>query len=80
MKFLKTKGDKKLSRQMDQLILEEIDLNFKIIHILKILVKQTQWDSNTLKVRLEDLLSQHDKIDSELDKIGFYDKQEVVKI
>ena len=59
---------------MDQLILEEIDLNFKIIHILKILVKQTQWDSNTLKVRLEYLLSQHDKIDSELDKIGFYDK------
>ena len=59
---------------MNQLILEEIDLNFKIIHILKILVKQTQWDSNTLKVKLEELLSQHDTIDFELDKIGFYDK------
>ena len=59
---------------MDQLILEEIDLNFKIIHILKILVKQTQWNSNTLKVKLEELLSQHNTIDSELDKIGFYDK------
>jgi hypothetical protein len=34
----------------------------------------TQWDSNTLKVKLEELLSQHDTIDSELDKIGFYDK------
>ena len=59
---------------MDHLILEEIDLNFKIIHILKILVKQTQWDSNTLKTKLQKLLRQHDMIDSELDKIGFYDK------
>jgi len=53
---------------------EEIDLNFEIIHTLKILVEKTQWDSNTLKVKLEELLSQHDTIDSELDKIGFYDK------
>ena len=53
---------------------EEIDLNFEIIHTLKILVKKTQWDSNTLKVKLEKLLSQHDTIDFELDKIGFYDK------
>jgi len=59
---------------------EEIDLNFEIIHTLKILVQKTQWDSNTLKVKLEELLSQHDTIDSELDKIGFYDKpNEVVK-
>ena len=68
-----------MSRQMDQLILEEIDLNFKIIHILKILVKQTQWKSHTRKMKLEYLLSQHDKIDSELEKIGFYDKPEGVK-
>ena len=53
---------------------EEIDLNFEIIHTLKILVQETQWDSNTLKVKLEELLSQHDTIDSKLDKIGFYDK------
>ena len=59
---------------MDQLMDEEINLNFEIIHTLKILVKETQWDSNTLKVKLEELLSQHDTIDSELDKIGFYDK------
>ena len=60
---------------------EEIDLNFEIIHTLKILVEKTQWDSNTLKVKLEELLSQHDTIDSELDKIGFYDKpSEGVKI
>jgi len=59
---------------MDQLMNEEIDLNFEIIHTLKILVEKTQWDSNTLKVKLEELLSQHDTIDSELDKIGFYDK------
>ena len=59
---------------------EEIDLNFEIIHTLKILVEKTQWDSNTLKVKLEELLSQHDTIDFELDKIGFYDKpSEVVK-
>ena len=59
---------------------EEIDLNFEIIHTLKILVQKTQWDSNTLKVKLEELLSQHDTIDSELDKTGFYDKpNEVVK-
>jgi len=69
-----------LSRQMDQLMNEEIDLNFEIIHTLKILVQKTQWDSNTLKVKLEELLSQHDTIDSELDKTGFYDKpNEVVK-
>ena len=68
-----------MSRQMDQLILEEIDLNFKIIHILKILVKQTQWKSHTRKIKLEYLLGQHDKIDSELEKIGFYDKPEGVK-
>ena len=68
-----------MSRQIDQLILEEIDLNFKIIHILKILVKQTQWKSHTRKIKLEYLLSQHDKIDSELEKIGFYDKPEGVK-
>ena len=59
---------------MDQLILEEIDLNFKIIHILKILVKKPQWQSHTRKVKLEELLSQHNTIDSKLDKIGFYDK------
>jgi hypothetical protein len=65
---------------MDQLMNEEIDLNFEIIHTLKILVQKTQWDSNTLKVKLEELLSQHDTIDSELDKTGFYDKpNEVVK-
>ena len=59
---------------------EEIDLNFEIIHTLKILVQKTQWDSNTLKVKLEELLSQHDTIDFKLDKIGFYDKpSEVVK-
>ena len=68
-----------MSRQIDHLILEEIDLNFKIIHILKILVKQTQWKSHTRKIKLEYLLSQHDKIDSELEKIGFYDKPEGVK-
>jgi hypothetical protein len=59
---------------MDQLMDEEINLNFEIIHTLKILVKKTQWDSNTLKVKLEELLSQHDTIDCELYKIGFYDK------
>jgi len=65
---------------MDQLMGEEIDLNFEIIDTLKILVKKTQWGSNTLKVRLEELISQHDTIDFELDKIGFYDKpSEVVK-
>ena len=65
---------------MNQLILSEIDLNFKIIHTLKILVKKTQWKSHTHKVKLEKLLSQHDKIDFELEKIGFYDKpSEVVK-
>ena len=48
---------------------EEIDLNFKIIHNLKILVKKTKWDNNTLKVKLEELISQHDMIDCELDKI-----------
>ena len=53
---------------------EEIDLNFEIIHTLKILVQKIQWDSNTLKVKLEELLSQHNTIDSKLDKIGFYDK------
>jgi hypothetical protein len=63
-----------VSRQMDQLMGEEIDLNFEIIHTLKILVKKTQWDSNNLKIKLEELLSQHDTIDSELNKIGFYEK------
>ena len=53
---------------------EEIDLNLEIMYTLKILVKKTQWDSNTLKIKLEQLISQHDMIDSELDKIGFYDK------
>ena len=69
-----------MSRQMDQLMGEEIDLNFEIIHTLKILAQETQWNSNTLKAKLEELLSQHDTIDSQLDKIGFYDKpNEVVK-
>ena len=63
-----------MSRQMDQLMDEEINLNFEIIHTLKILVKETQWDSNTLKIKLEALISQHDTIDYELDKIGFYEK------
>ena len=53
---------------------EEINLNFEIINTLKILVQKTQWDSNTLKIKLEGLIIQHDTIDSELDKIGFYDK------
>ena len=59
---------------MDQLMDEEIKISFEIIHTLKILVEKTQWNSNTLKVKLEELLSQHDTIDSKLDKIGFYDK------
>ena len=63
-----------MSRQMDQLMGEEIDLNFEIIHTLKILAQETQWDSNNLKIKLEELLSQHDTIDSELDRIGFYNK------
>ena len=53
---------------------EEIKISFEIIHTLKILVEKTQWNSNILKVKLEELLSQHDTIDSQLDKIGFYDK------
>ena len=53
---------------------EEIKISFEIIHTLKILVEKTQWNSNTLKAKLEELLSQHDTIDSQLDKIGFYDK------
>ena len=53
---------------------EEIHLNFEIIHNLKVLVKKTKWDSNALKIKLEELITQHDTIDSELDKIGFYDK------
>ena len=53
---------------------EEIKISFEIIHTLKILVQETQWNSNTLKAKLEELLSQHDTIDSQLDKIGFYDK------
>ena len=63
-----------MSRQMDHLMDEEIQLNFEIIHTLKILVQQTQWDSNNLKMKLEGLISQHDIIDSELYEIGFYDK------
>ena len=63
-----------MSRQMDYLMDEEIQLNFEIIHTLKILVQQTQWDSNNLKMKLEGLISQHDIIDSELYEIGFYDK------
>ena len=63
-----------MSRQMEQLMDEEIKISFEIIHTLKILVEKTQWNSNTLKVKLEELLSQHNTIDSELDKIGFYDK------
>jgi hypothetical protein len=63
-----------VSRQMDQLMGEEIDLNFEIIHTLKILAQETQWDSNNLKIKLEELLSQHDTIDSELERIGFYNK------
>ena len=59
---------------MDQLMGEEIHLNFEIIRNLKILVKKTKWNSNTLKVKLEELISQHDIIDSELYEIGFYDK------
>ena len=63
-----------MSRQMDHLMDEEIQLNFEIIHTLKILVQQTQWDSNNLKMKLEGLISQHDIIDSKLYEIGFYDK------
>ena len=53
---------------------EEIQLNFEIIDTLKVLVQHTKWDSNNLKIKLEELISQHDKIDSKLDEIGFYDK------
>ena len=63
-----------MSRQMDQLMDEEIQLNFEIIDTLKVLVQHTKWDSNNLKIKLEELISQHDIIDSELCEIGFYDK------
>ena len=63
-----------MSRQMDHLMDEEIQLNFEIIDTLKVLVQHTKWDSNNLKIKLEELISQHDIIDSELCEIGFYDK------
>ena len=63
-----------MSRQIEQLMDEEIKISFEIIRTLKILVEKTQWNSNALKVKLEELLSQHDTIDFELDKIEFYDK------
>ena len=63
-----------MSRQMDQLMDEEIELNFEIIDTLKVLVQKTQWDSNNLKMKLEELIRQHNRIDSELYEIGFYDK------
>ena len=61
-------------KQIDQLMDESNDLTLEIVYTLKTLVKDTQWDSNTLKAKLEELLSQHDRIDTELNKIGFYDK------
>ena len=61
-------------KQIDQLMDEGSDLTLEIVYTLKTLVKDTQWDSNTLKAKLEELLSQHDRIDTELNKIGFYDK------
>ena len=33
---------------------EEIELNFEIIDTLKVLVQHTQWDSNNLKIKLEE--------------------------
>ena len=53
---------------------EEIELTFEIIDTRKVLVQHTKWDSNNLKIILEELISQHDKIDSQLGEIGFYDK------
>ena len=59
---------------MDQLMDEEIELNFEIIDTLKVLVEHTQWDSNNLKMKLEELIRQHNRIDSELYEIEFYEK------
>jgi hypothetical protein len=53
---------------------EGMDLTSEIVYTLKILAQETQWDSNTLKAKLEGLLIQYDVVDSELNKIGFYDK------
>ena len=60
------------NKRIDQLMDETIDLEHDIIFTVKTLAQETQWDSNILKTEVVTLLSQFDRIDSELRKIGFY--------
>ena len=58
----------KLSEQQDRLIEEQIDLQEKIFDKLKIL-SETNYDSNTIKSKIDLLLKSWYQVDDELMKI-----------
>jgi len=55
-------------KKVDNLLEENFEIEHKILDDLKTLI-DASWDSNTVKLRLEDLIKERDKIYEELTKL-----------
>jgi len=55
-------------KQMDNLLNEKFDIEEKVLDDLKTLI-DANWDSDTVKLRLEGLMKEQDKIYEELFKL-----------
>lgn len=55
-------------KQMDNLLNEKFDIEEKVLDDLKTLI-DANWDSDTVKLRLEGLMKEQDKIYDELFKL-----------
>lgn len=55
-------------KKVDNLLDEKFEIEYKILDDLKTLI-DASWDSNTVKLRLEGLMKEQDKIYEELTKL-----------
>ena len=55
-------------KQMDNLLNEKFDIEEKVLDDLRTLI-DANWDSDTVKLRLEGLMKERDKIYEELSKL-----------
>ena len=57
-----------MNEKIDSLISEQMDIQWEIMYKLKTLI-EADWDSNTLKLKLQRLVTDFDKLSEELDKL-----------
>jgi len=57
-----------MNEKIDNLMKESIDVQWEIMYKLKTLI-EASWDSDTLKIKLESLLKDFDKLNEELNEV-----------